>query len=138
LVLHEKIEITCIKKLKTVKFRECILPFGPAYFVFPSCLWLWNFVFHIKGRMRLFENRVLRKVFEPKRDVTADWKTLHDEKLHNLYSSTITFQVMKSRKRQWEVHVALMWDRRIVAGNPRESGHEEACVDRKLIINLIL
>jgi hypothetical protein len=45
--------------------------------------------------MRMFENRVLRKVFEPKRDeVAADWKTLHNEKLHNLYSSTITFIVL--------------------------------------------
>ena len=67
LVPHEKIEITCIKNLKAVKFRECILPSGPACFVFPSCLWLWNFVSHIKRRMRMFENRVLRKVFEPKR-----------------------------------------------------------------------
>jgi hypothetical protein len=83
----------------------------------------WNFVSHIKGRMKMFENRVLRKVCEPKRDeVTADWKTLHNEKLYNLYSSTITFQVMKSRKRQWAVHVALMWDRRVayrvVVGKP--------------------
>jgi len=62
----------------------------------------------------MFENGVLRKVFEPKRDeVTADWKTLHNAKLHKLYSSTISLQVMKSRKRQWAVHVALMWDRRV-------------------------
>jgi len=47
--------------------------------------------------MRMFENRVLRKVFKPKRDeVTAEWKTLHNENLHDMYSSTITFKVMKS------------------------------------------
>jgi hypothetical protein len=73
--------------------------------------------------MRMLDNRVLRKVFEPKRDeVTADWKTLHNEKLHNLYSSTISFQLMKSRKRQWVVHGELMWDRRVayrvVVGQP--------------------
>jgi len=110
LVPHEKIEITCIKKLKAVKFRECILPFGPAYFVFPSCLWLWNFVSHVRGRMRMFENRVRRKVFEPKRDqVPADWKALHNEKLHNLYSSTITFIVGRVvyKEFQWEFSTGL-------------------------------
>jgi hypothetical protein len=39
-------------------------------------------------RVRVFENRVLRRIFEPKRDeVTGDWRKLHNEKLHNLYSS---------------------------------------------------
>jgi hypothetical protein len=73
--------------------------------------------------MKMFENRVLRNVFEPKRDeVTADWKTRRNEKHHDLYSSTITLHVMKSRKRKWAVHVALMWDGRvayrIVVGKP--------------------
>ena len=93
--------------------------------------------------MRMFENRVLRNVFETKRDeVTADWKILHNEKFHKFYSSTITFQVMKSRKRLWAVHGALMWGRRVayrvVVGKQRESGHEEVYVDRKLILKLIL
>ena len=49
----------------------------------------------------MFENGVLRKTFERKRDeVTADWKKLHNAKLHNLYSSTISLQVKKLRKQQ--------------------------------------
>jgi hypothetical protein len=45
-------------------------------------------VSHVKGRLRVFENRVLRRIFGPKRDeVTGEWRKLHSEELHNLYSS---------------------------------------------------
>jgi hypothetical protein len=48
-------------------------------------------VSHVKGRdrLRVFENRVMRRIFGPKRDeVTGEWRKLHNEELHNLYSST--------------------------------------------------
>jgi hypothetical protein len=49
-------------------------------------------------RLRVFENRVLRKVIEPKRDeVTGGWRKLHNEELHNLYSSRDIFRMIKSR-----------------------------------------
>jgi hypothetical protein len=47
----------------------------------------------------VFENRVLRRIFGPKRDeVTEDWRKLHNEDLHNLYSSPSIIRMMKSRR----------------------------------------
>jgi hypothetical protein len=52
-----------------------------------------------KHRLRVFENRLLRRIFGPKRDeVTEDWRKLHDEKLHNLYSSPGIIRMTKSRR----------------------------------------
>jgi hypothetical protein len=55
----------------------------------------------------VFENRVLRKIFGPKGlEVTGDWRTVHNEKLHGLYSSPHIIQVIKSRRMRWAGHVA--------------------------------
>jgi hypothetical protein len=62
----------------------------------------------------VFENRVLRKIFGPKRDeVTVDWRKgdwrkLHNEELHNLYSSPSIIRTIKSRRMRWSGHVARM------------------------------
>jgi hypothetical protein len=49
-------------------------------------------------RLRVFENRVLRRIFGPKSDgVTGEWRKLHNEELHELYSSPTTVRVIKSR-----------------------------------------
>jgi hypothetical protein len=50
-------------------------------------------------RLRVFENRELRRIFGPKRDeVTGDWRKLHNEEPHNLYSSPSIIRIIKSRK----------------------------------------
>jgi hypothetical protein len=60
-------------------------------------------------RLRVFENRVLRRIFSPKRDeVTGDWRKLHSEELHNLYSSPDIIRLVKSRRMRWAGHVARM------------------------------
>jgi hypothetical protein len=60
-------------------------------------------------RLRVFENRMLRRIFEPKRDeVTGDWRKLHNEELHNLYPSPNIIRIIKSRRMRWEAHVARM------------------------------
>ena len=60
----------------------------------------------------MFENRVLRRVFGPKRDeVTREWRKLHNEELNNLYSSPNIVRVIKSRRMRWLGHVALMGER---------------------------
>jgi hypothetical protein len=71
----------------------------------------------------VFENRVLRRIFGPKRDeVTADWRKLHNEELHNLYSSPNIIRVIKSRRMRWAGHVARTGERRnafrILEGKP--------------------
>jgi len=53
-----------------------------------------------KRRLKVFENRVLRSIFCPKRDeVTGEWRKLHNEELNDLYSSPIIFRVIKPRMR---------------------------------------
>jgi hypothetical protein len=57
----------------------------------------------------MFENRVLRRIFGPKRDeVTGDWRKLHNEELHNLYFSPNIIRMIKSRRMRWAGHVAPM------------------------------
>jgi hypothetical protein len=55
----------------------------------------------------VFENRMLRRIFGPKRDeVTGGWRKLHNEELHNLYSSPSVIRMIKSRRMMWAGHVA--------------------------------
>jgi hypothetical protein len=74
-------------------------------------------------RLRVFENRVLRRIFGPKRDeVTGDWRKLYNEELHNLYASPNIIRMMKSRRMRWAGHVARMGEKRnpyrILVGKP--------------------
>jgi hypothetical protein len=65
-------------------------------------------------KLRVFENRVLRRIFGPKRDsVTGGWRTLHNEELHNLYSSPSIIRIIKSRIR-WAGRAARMGEKRDV------------------------
>jgi hypothetical protein len=74
-------------------------------------------------RLRVFENRVLRRIFGTKRDeVTGEWRKLHNEGLHNLYSSTDIIRQVKSRRMRWAEHVARMGEERkvykVLVGKP--------------------
>jgi hypothetical protein len=74
-------------------------------------------------RLRVFENRVLRRIFGPKRDeVTGDWRRLHNKELYTLYSSPNIIRVMKSRRLRWAGHVARMGEMRgayrVLVGKP--------------------
>jgi hypothetical protein len=60
-----------------------------------------------ESRLRVFENRVLRRIFGPKRgEVTGEWRTLHNEEFHDLYSSPIIVRVRKFRRMEWAGHVS--------------------------------
>jgi hypothetical protein len=61
----------------------------------------------------MFENRVLRRIFGPKGDeVTGEWTKLHNEELHNFYSSPSIIRIMKSERMRWMGHVAQMGEKR--------------------------
>jgi hypothetical protein len=62
-----------------------------------------------ENRLRVFENRVLGRIFGPKRDeVTGGWRKLHNEELHGFYSSPSIVRVTKARRMRWAGHVARM------------------------------
>jgi hypothetical protein len=64
-------------------------------------------------RLRVFANRVLRRIFSPKRDeVTGEWRRLHNKDLYAVYSSPIIIWVIKPRRLRWAGHVACMENRR--------------------------
>jgi hypothetical protein len=66
-------------------------------------------------RLKVFENRVLRRVFGPKRDeVTRKWRQLHNEELNVMYSLPNIVRVVKSRRMRWAGHVARMVEGRVV------------------------
>jgi hypothetical protein len=74
----------------------------------------------------VFENRVLRRIFGPKRDgVTGGWRKLHNEELHNLYSSPSKIIIIKLRRMRWVGHVARMGEKRnvyrLLVGKPEGS-----------------
>jgi hypothetical protein len=74
-------------------------------------------------RLRVFENRVLRRIFGPKRDkVTGGWRKLHNEELRGLYSSPSIVRVIKARRMRWAGHLARMGEVRgaynILVGRP--------------------
>ena len=77
----------------------------------------------MERRLRAFENRVLRRVFGPKRDeVTMEWRKLHNEELRDLYSLPNIVWVVKSRRMRWTGHVACMGEgrgvHRVLVGKP--------------------
>jgi hypothetical protein len=70
-----------------------------------------------RSRLRVFENRVLRRILGPKRDeVTGCWRKLHNEELHNLYSSPIIMRMIKTRRMRCAGHGARMWSGRMHIG----------------------
>jgi hypothetical protein len=79
----------------------------------------WSLKLREEHRLRVFENGVLRRMFGPKRDeVTGEWRKLHNEELHNFYSSSDISRQVKSRRMRWAGHVASMNVYRVLMGNP--------------------
>jgi hypothetical protein len=89
-------------------------------------------------RLRVFENRVLRRTFGPKKDeVTGEWRKLHTEELHILYSSPNIIRQIKSRRMKWAGHVARMGEEknvcRVLMGKPKGKNHlEDQGVDGRM------
>jgi len=104
------------KNIKIKVYRTIILPL-----VLYGCE-TWSLTLREERRLRVFENRVLRKIFGSRRnEVTEEWRKLHNEEL-NLHSSPNIFRVIKSRRMRWAEHVARMGERRsakrVLVGKP--------------------
>jgi hypothetical protein len=69
----------------------------------------WSLTLREKHRLRVFENRVLRRIFGPNRDeVPGEWRRLHKEEISDLYSSPNIIRVIKSSRMRWMGHLACM------------------------------
>ena len=128
-----------------MEVKECLLSFGAESVVFqvaiqklkyqdtvyrtiilPVVLYgceTWSLTLREERRLRVFGNRVLRRVFGPKRDeVTAEWRKLHNEELNDLYSLPNIVRVVKSRRMRWAGHVARIGEdrgvHRVLVGKP--------------------
>jgi hypothetical protein len=94
--------------------------------IFPVVLYgceTWSVTVREEHKLRALENRVLRRMFRPKRDgVTGGWRKLHNEELHNLYSSPSIIRIIKPRRMRWVGHVARMGQKwnvyRLLVGKP--------------------
>ncbi|KAJ4441834.1 hypothetical protein ANN_11693 [Periplaneta americana] len=105
------------KKLKVRIYKTIILPV-----VLHDCE-TWTLTLREEQRLRMFENKVLRKIFGAKRDeVTGEWRKLHNAKLHTLYSSPDIIRNIKFRRLRWAGHVARMGESRnayiVLVGRP--------------------
>jgi hypothetical protein len=127
-----RIIIIIIIVVLVVKVRECLLSFGADSFVFQllsknmkikiygnvillvilyGCK-TWSLTLREKRRLRVFENRVLRRIFGPKRDeVRGKWRKQHNE-LNYLYCSPNIVRVIKSRRIRWASNVVRMGEKR--------------------------
>jgi hypothetical protein len=130
-----------------IYLRECLLSFSPMSSVFPSLIKKLNikvhktvilpvvlyeyetlsFTLREEHSLRVFENRILRKIFGPKSEEDESWRKLHNDELHSLYSSPNIVRVIKSRRLKWAGHVVRMGEERgvyrILVGRPEGRDH---------------
>ena len=102
--------------MKIKIYKTIILPV-----VLYSCE-TWYPTLREECRLRVFENRILKRIFGPKRDDNGEWRRLHNEELHSLYRSPNILRAIKSRRLRWAGHVARIKEGRsafkILTGKP--------------------
>jgi hypothetical protein len=102
----------CCKKKSRRIYKTIILPV-----VLYGCE-TWSLTLREEHGLRVFENKVLRRIFGPKRDEeTGGWRKLHNEELRVLYSSPGIITIFKPRRMRWAGHVARMGEK-ILVGKP--------------------
>ena len=99
------VKVKAFLRKRSCAYRTIILPV-----VLYGCE-TWSLTLREERRLRVFDSRVLRRIFGPKRDgVTGEWRRLHNEELNDMYCSPTIFRLTKSRKILWAGHVARMWE----------------------------
>jgi hypothetical protein len=92
----------------------------------------WSLTLREEHRLRVFENRVLKR-FGPKREEDGSWRKVHNDELHGLYASPIIGRVIKSRRVRWAGHVARIGEGRgaytILVGRPEGKRPRDHCED---------
>jgi hypothetical protein len=111
-----------ISELRFGYFHKIHIYMNAYILLFPPYFFL---IVYQSYKLRVFENRFLRRIFGPKRDkVRGGWRKLHNEELHNLYSSPSIIKIIKSRRIRWTGYVERMGESRntyrIFVGKPRE------------------
>ena len=109
-----------LKKKKNIKvkiYKTVILPV-----ILYACE-TWILTLREEKRLQVFENKVLRKIFGPKRDdQTGEWKRLYNGELHDLYGKPDIIRIVKSRRLRWAGHVTRMGNERgtwkLLVGKP--------------------
>jgi hypothetical protein len=107
--VHNLLSFCLISKNLKIKIYETV--------ILPVVLYgceTWSLTLREKHRLRVFENRVLRRIFGPKREEDGSWRKMHNDELHRLYSSLNIVRVIKSRRLRWVGHVAHMGEGRSV------------------------
>jgi hypothetical protein len=120
-------KISCLpvsyKKLKIKIYKTVILSV-----VLYGCE-TWSLTLREEQRLRISENRVLRRIFGPKREEDGSWRKLHNDEIHNLYSSPNIVRMIKSWRMRWAGHVARMGRGEVFArfwfGGPKVKDHWE-------------
>jgi hypothetical protein len=98
--------VCCRKKVKVTIYKTIILPV--ALYGCES----WSLTLREEHKFRVLQNRVLRRIFRPKRDeVTGGWRKLHNE-IYEMYSSPSIIRIIKSKRMRWTEHVPQMGEKR--------------------------
>jgi hypothetical protein len=109
--------LVCCRKTYKLEYTRLILPI-----VLYGCE-TWSLKLREEHRLRVFENRLLRRIFGPKGDeVTGEWRKLHNEEPPALYWSPSIIRILKSRRMRWAGHVARIGKKehvQVIGGNTR-------------------
>jgi hypothetical protein len=127
-----------MKNLKIKTYKNVILPV-----VLYGC-GTWSLTLREEHRLRVSENRVLRRIFGPKREENRPCRKLHNDELHNLYSLPNIAKVIKSRRMRWVGHVAHLGEGtgvyRVLVGRPdgkRPLGTPRHRLEDNIKLNLV-
>jgi hypothetical protein len=120
------------KNLKIKIYKTVILPI-----ILYGCE-TWSLTLREEHRLRVFENRVLKRMFGPKMGEDRSWRKLHNDELHSLYSSPNIVRVIKSRRMRWAGHVARMGEvfTGFWLGGPKVRDHwEDLCIGGRITLS---